>query len=336
MNAETRSALRALPKSDLHLHLEGTVSPETLHALARKNSVSLQSPVLLAGGREIAAPDKKFLEAPFRSGTFRDFIRLYVKISECLQSAEDLVQVAKAYGESAKQDGVRSAEIYVTPTTLTTLNLAKEELFQGLKESQKVLQNDFQLRVRWIFDIVRNSPLPGNVTLNFALQARAEGVDVASIGIAGLEAGYPALPFREVLQEAKSEGFQILIHAGETESSASIWDALKAGPPARIGHGISVLEDPDLVRELQERNIPLEICLASNLAISSHSPNETRTGHPLKDILDQGVPVVLASDDPGIFGKGLMDNFELASELGVSDEQLLRLAAEAKAYSPFG
>lgn len=323
MEAKTKELLEQTPKADLHLHLEGTVDLETLHLLAERNKVDLEKSVMLSGAREIQAPLPHFYTEPFRQGSFRDFIRLYVKISECIQSGEDLVFLARRYAEKARRENVIVSEIYVTPTTLTALKLKREELFEGLHEAEHLLAREFNLKVNWIFDIVRNSPVPGDVTLDFAKAARAKGVSVAALGVAGLEEGYPALPFQETLAKARWEGFQILIHAGETQGPESIRDALNAGPPLRIGHGISILRDETVVQEIIAREIPLEICLASNLALCP----EARDGnHPLKQIYERGIPFTLASDDPGIFGSTLLDNYEIASGLGIPDQVLLEIA----------
>ncbi len=320
--------LKDTPKADLHVHLEGSVNIETLTALAEKNDIPLETPVFVAGGREIRPPLPEHRQGPFESGTFRDFIRLYVKISECICDAKDIATIAERYAAAAFEDGVIAAEIYVTPSTLTALNISPQDLFDGLVEGQRLARATYGVHIAWIFDIVRNSPQPAADTIQYAIRARNSGANVRAIGLAGLENGFPAKNFTEAFQQAKAEGFAVLIHAGETEGSESIWDALNAGAPERIGHGISALEDPELVAKLKKTGIPLEVCPWSNIALGI----KTKELHPLPQLIAEGLPLVIASDDPGIFGKSLIDNFALAFDLGVPPETLLKLAEQSLVY----
>lgn len=313
--------LRSIPKADLHVHLEGSVSLDLLRSLASKNGIALETPVRVSGPREIPAPQTVHLEAPFRSGDFFDFIRVYVKISECLKTAADFCAAGREYARRAAEDGVVAAEMYVTPTTLLSLGTPEDELFLGLQQAEAASRAE-GVELRWIFDIVRNSPRPGDETIDAALRARANGVAVSSIGLAGLEAGYPATRFAQSLRRAKAEGFALLIHAGETAPASSVRDALESGPPDRIGHGVTAAGDPAVLQELAERAIPLELCPASNLALGVLSPESTA----LRSIAAAGVRTVIATDDPGIFGASLLDNFALAANLGMSADELERAA----------
>lgn len=309
--------LSKLPKAELHAHLEGTVSGETLRALAARHNVALDAPTVFPGFPPIPAP---VLEFPF-SGNFMQFIALYVKISSCLQTAEDLEFLAREYAASAAAEGIIAAELYVTPMTLISLGMPEPELVSGLLKAERA-GKAAGVSLSWIFDIVRNSPLPGEPTVEVATRVRECGVSVRSIGLGGLEAGHPAGRFREAFRTARDRGFQILAHAGETAGAESVWETLDTVSPTRIGHGIRAIDDPQLLEEIRRREITLEVSPWSNLLLQ----NATAEDHPLRRLLDAGVDVVLAADDPGIFGRNLVDNFAWAEDHGVPLRELEALA----------
>ncbi|MFN8389840.1 MAG: adenosine deaminase [Bdellovibrionota bacterium] len=315
---------RELPKADLHVHLEGTVTPKTLQLLAKKNKVSLSEPTVLPGYPPIPAPKPESTHGYFR-GDFREFIRLYVKISSTIQSADDLLFVAESYLQSAIRENILAAEIYVTPSTLLSLGLSEDDLCRGLTAAESLAQSEYKMRLGWIFDIVRNSPAPGEQTVEVAERVRKGGANVIAVGLAGLEAGYPATPFRSSFELARKLGFRVYAHAGETAGAESIRETLECIAPDRIGHGIRVLDDPALLDEIKARNIPLEVCPWSNIALGVTS----EAAHPLVRLVESGLPVVLASDDPGIFGKSLAENYFWAHTQGLSVDELRRVAARS-------
>ena len=303
---------------DYHVHLEGTVDYQLLHQLAKKNKISLTSPTFLkAQNKTLSAPLPNLLNGYFERGSFKDFVELYIKISSCIRSAEDLCLIIENYCQKAFLEGVVAAEMYVTPTTLVDgLALQEAELFEGLKTAEKLAFNKYQIALSWIFDIVRNSTLlegdePGARTLQYARTAQKAGANVVAIGVAGIEAGYPAVKFKKTLQQARADGFKILIHAGESCGPESIWDALLAGPPDRIGHGVSAFLDSRLVEELKERNIVLEVCPWSNISLGFYTIED----YPLAKLYQSGLNIAICSDDPGIFGKTLRDNYLLANQI---------------------
>lgn len=329
---ELLSFLSTLKKAELHAHLEGTVDLELLGMLARKNRVALDTPTSLSTstGRTFVVPPpmSTTLSRSF-AGSFSEFIRLYVKISSCIQSAEDLVLIARRYARSAADESVVHAELYVSATTLLALGLSEPELFAGLREAEAAARNEGGVELRWIFDIVRNSGEPGELVLEIAKRAREAGVRIAALGIAGLEDGFPASAFRSVFGRARDDGFRVLAHAGETAGAESVRDTLDALRPDRIGHGVRALEDTELVAELAARAIPIEVCPVSNVALGISPPG----AHPVKQMLDVGLRVVLASDDPGIFGKTLDENYLAAARCGVSRDELEKIAADSLAIA---
>ena len=312
--------------ADLHVHLEGTVTPVTLKELARKNRVDLAAPTDFLGGIEIPAPKKSSLSGPF-SGDFREFILLYVKIVSCLRDAEDLIFVGEKYLEAATAEGVVAADIYLSPSTLLRLGVEQGEIRKGLIAIQDLASRSYDFRIRWIFDFVRGTGLDGFETVDVATALRDSGVNVVYIGLGGMEANNPAKPFKAAFAEARSRGFRILAHAGETAGPESIWETIEVAKPERIGHGITCLSDPQLVDYLKENDIVLEVSPWSNVLLGICD----KASHPLPQLLQAGLKVVICSDDPGIFGRSLLSNYELSKKLGVSSDLLEKSAALALA-----
>jgi len=185
------------------------------------------------------------------------------------------------------------------------------------------------VRVRWIFDAVRQF---GPERAREVAELAAERVDrgVAAFGIGGSEGRGPALWFTEVFAFAKSAGLRLTAHAGETSGPESVWAALRLGSE-RIGHGIAAARDPELIRHLRERDIPLEICITSNLATGVVRRLED---HPIRRLYDAGVPIVLNTDDPAMFGCTLVGEYQLAADrFGFSEAELRGLARNAFRYA---
>jgi len=314
----------SIPKAELHVHFEGTVDRPTLRELARRNGINLLSSSKLQGFPEIPPPPERLFHAPFE-GTFFDFIQYYVKITSSIKTEADFELIADAYGSKARAENIRAVEMYFTPSTFLGLGCREDLLLRGLQRAEQILRDDHSIACGWIFDIVRNAGSLGRESLELALRFRDAGVRVSAMGLAGLEAGYPPAPFGAVLGDAKKEGFRVYVHAGETAGAESIWETLRCIAPDRIGHGVRAVEDIELLKELAQQKIPLEVCPWSNLALGVYSREE----HPLRQLADAGLDLVLGSDDPGIFGKSLSENYHFALEQGFSWGELEGLGARS-------
>ena len=321
MNLEIRETLLTLPKADLHVHFEGTVSGPVLRELASRNGIDLNRGTIVPGYPEIPPPKPELLNAPFL-GTFFDFIQYYIKTTSSIRSEEDFALIAENYGLSARTENIRAVEMYFTPTTFLALGCSESTIAQGLKRATEILSQKYGIKTGWIFDIVRNGIASGEQTVEIAERFREIGIPVVAIGLAGLEAGYPVAPFASALLAAKKQGFLVYVHSGETAGPESVWETIQLASPDRIGHGVRAIEDEGLLKELRTRRIPLEVCPWSNIALNLY----TTRNHPLNELLAADMDIILASDDPGIFGKSLTDNYLLAYESGVSIEQLKKLA----------
>ena len=314
---------RSLPKADLHVHFEGTVTMATCRKLAEKYRMSLDDPVYYQKSLVFKPKASLFSENSFRLNSFSDFIEVYIRISDLIREADDIEQIAEDYAQQAAKENIKHVELYFSPSTHSALGKDLAALFQGLKQAQELLINKFSISSSWIFDIVRNASTDPLETVRWADEARQGGVNVSSIGLAGDEANSPkAETFLGAFNLARELGFATLAHAGESQGAEAIWDVITHLKPQRIGHGLSIINDHQLIAHCLKEQITIEVSPWSNIILGMCLSEE----HPIKRMLDAELPIVLCSDDPGIFGKSLSDNFQLAFELGVSEEQIIAMA----------
>jgi aminodeoxyfutalosine deaminase len=224
--------------------------------------------------------------------------------------------------EQLKAENVLHAEVYVSVGVCLWRKLDFEAIFEGLERGRERGEKDYGVSVLWIFDAVRQFG-PGAAQDVFELAAKFRDRNVVGVGIGGDEQKAPPELFREQYAYAADHGLRLTAHAGESAGPESIWGALNLGAE-RIGHGLTAHQDPELIEELAQRQIPVEICLTSNL----------RTGccgkmadHPVRRYFDQGLMLTLNSDDPAMFGTTLNREYELAqAEFSFTDEHLRELA----------
>ncbi|MBO0911025.1 MAG: adenosine deaminase [Acidobacteria bacterium] len=299
--------IRSLPKAELHLHLEGSVAPETLVELGRRH-----------GKTSTIAQ----VESLYQYKDFPGFLSAFKTLTEDLQTPADYELVAYRLMEQLRSQNVRHAEVYIAVGVCLWRKLDFEAIFEGLERGRERGRADFGISLLWIFDAVRQFGAQAAQEV-FELAARYRDRNVVGIGIGGDEQKGPPELFREPYACAARRGLRLTCHAGESAGPESIWGAMNLGAE-RIGHGLTACEDPELVGELAERQIPLEICLTSNL----------RTGccpeiaqHPVRRYFEQGLMLTLNSDDPDMFQTTLNREYELAqTEFGFSDEHLRELA----------
>lgn len=287
--------LRAAPKAELHVHLEGSIQPATLLELARRNRVDLRADTV-AGIRDW-----------FAYRDFGHFVEIYVAITRCLRTREDYELITYEFGAEMARQNVRYAEVTFSPSTHQWLGVPHETYFEGLARGRVRAQADFGVRINWVFDVVR-MPLDqtgrakADYTTSVAVEGRRDGV--VALGLGGMEEGNPPEPFAPWFEKARTAGLHSSPHAGETVGPASIWGALRALGAERIGHGVRAIEDPRLVTYLAERCIPLELNPTSNVRLGVYPD---LTDHPLRRLVDAGVIVTVNSDDPPMFNTTLND-----------------------------
>jgi aminodeoxyfutalosine deaminase len=294
-----------MPKAELHLHLEGSVEPETLHEL------------------DPATPLEEF-RALYRYADFDAFLKAFGAIGKRLRTPGDYALVTRRLLERLAAQNVHYAEIIVAAGVVLWKGQEFAPVFDAIQEAAA----PSTVEVHWILDAVRQfGPEQGMQVAQWA----AERVDcgVVALGIGGSEERGPAEWFAEVYAFARSAGLRLVAHAGESTGPESIWAALQLGAE-RIGHGIAAVRDPDLMRHLRAHDIPLEICITSNLVTGVVKRLQD---HPVRCLYDAGVPIVLNTDDPAMFQCTLVDEYRLAARaFGFSEAELRGIAENGFRY----
>jgi aminodeoxyfutalosine deaminase len=306
--------LRSLPKTELHLHLEGTVTPETLLELSQRND---DQPMTLEEARAL-----------YHYTDFTGFLLAFKAVSERLRTPEDYELITYRMLQRLAAQGVVHAEAYVSVGVVYYWRRIEfEPLFYAMEAGRVRAEQKFGITLYWIFDAVRHfGPEEAARVFRKAAELRQEWPSIVGIGIGGDERRTGAEPFRELFQEAKDAGLRLTAHAGETMGPESIWAALNIGAE-RIGHALSAQLDPDLMEVLAERQVPLEICVTSNLRTGCCPTLEE---HPVRRYFDAGLMVTLNSDDPAMFESDLQDEYRLAHDaFGFTPEHLRELAANS-------
>jgi len=321
----SRAWLRRLPKAELHLHLEGTVSPETLVELSRRPS----------GSRELCAFSLGEAEALYQYTDFSGFMLAFKAVTERLRTPEDYELITYRMMAQLGAQGVVHAEVYVSVGVVNYWRKAELEanplvfdlILRGMEAGRVRGERDFGVSLYWIFDAVRHFGVEAAARVfRKAAELRMEFPSIIGIGIGGDERRTGAEPFRELYTEARNAGLRLTAHAGETVGPESIWAALNIGAE-RIGHGLTAIEDPELIEILAERQVPIEICISSNLRTGCCVPVGL---HPVRSYFDAGLMVTLNSDDPAMFESDLEAEYLLAQrEFGFSAEHLRELAANS-------
>lgn len=329
LSPDLKSFVHAMPKAELHVHLEGAIQPQTVLELARRHDMMGALP----------AADLAGLRRWFTFTDFPHFVQIYIIISRLLRTAADFELVVYECGADMAQQNIRYRELTVSPTTHidTQQKLSMAELLAGLEAGRQRARTDFGVEMRWTFDVVRElgfrnlaagqtyNPQAALHTLEYALAGRAVGV--IGFGLGGYEVNAPPEPYAHAFAAAKEAGLLSVPHAGETEGPASIWGAIHALGADRIGHGVRAIEDPALLQVLKERQIPLELNPTSNVCLHVY---RRLAEHPFPHLDRMGLCVTVNSDDPPLFNTSLCQEYEvLAAEFGYGKADLARIARNA-------
>jgi aminodeoxyfutalosine deaminase len=294
-----------MPKAELHLHLEGSVEPETLHELDPATSV-------------------EEFRALYRYENFDAFLKAFGAIGKRLQCPADYGHITRRLLERLAAQNVSYAEIIIAAGVV----LWKGEEFAPIFDAIRDATAGSPVEVRWIFDAVRQFGVePAQRVAELAAERIDQGV--VALGIGGSEARGPASWFSDVYAFARNAGLHLVAHAGESTGPGSIWDAMKLGAE-RIGHGIAAAQDETLLRHLREHDIPLEICITSNL-VTGVVPSLEQ--HPVRRLYDAGVPIIINTDDPAMFNCTLTGEYQLAARaFGFTEPELRAIAANGFKY----
>ncbi len=300
----------AIPKAELHLHIEGTLEPELMFEIAKRNRVPLRFSSVAA------------VRAAYRFTSLQTFLDIYYEGAKVLIHERDFYDLTWAYLERARADGVRHAEIFFDPQTHTDRGVAFRAVLDGIRGALADAEHELKMSSRLILCFLRHLSADAAMrTLEAALPFKAA---LAAVGLDSSEVGHPPSKFAAVFARARAEGLPAVAHAGEEGPPEYIWEALDQLHARRIDHGVRCLEDPCLVERLRADRIPLTVCPRSNVKLRVF---DTIADHNLKRLLEAGLCATVNSDDPAYFGGYVAANYRAAEEgLGLTREEMLTLA----------
>jgi len=305
--------LRTLPKAELHLHIEGTLEPELMFALAQRNQIELPYDSVDA------------IRAAYNFDSLQSFLDLYYQGMGVLRTATDFHDLAMAYFKRAHSDGVVHIELSFDPQAHLVRGVALETQFEGLLGAMQDAERDFDMSTALIMSFLRDQDAASAMTV--LEQAKPWYDRIAAVGLDSAELGNPPEKFRAVFQRAKELGITRTAHAGEEGSAAYITGALDALEVCRIDHGVACLQDTELVARLREQQTPLTVCPLSNVSLRVF---DQVSDHTLPQMLAAGLNVNINSDDPAYFGGGVLANYNACAEaFGWRQDTFRKLAANA-------
>jgi len=317
--------IASLPKAELHLHLEGTVDPETLAELSRRHPTPLTT--TNKRYRNIEDSGRVFTEHEaselYQYKHFTGFLWAFKAVTERLRTAEDYELVTYRMMQKLHVQNVLHAEVYISAGVVQWRGQEFAPLFEGAERGRLRGEREFGVSLFWIFDAVRH--FGSDYAQHVVDEAiRLRNGNVIGIGLGGDERRAGSGEFRAVYDHAARHGLRLTVHAGEVLGPESIWDALRELKADRIGHGLHAVDDPSLVRYLSEKQIPVEVCITSNLLTGCCPSTEQ---HPVRRLFDAGVIVTLNTDDPDMFHTTLTKEYEIARQVfGFSEDELRELA----------
>jgi len=288
--------IQRLPKCELHIHIEGSLEPELMFALARRNGVRLRYPSVGA------------LRQAYQFRNLQDFLDIYYQGMSVLITEQDFYDLAFAYLERAHADNVRHVEMFFDPQGHTSRGVPFATVIEGLHRAISEAKGRLGIKASLIMCFLRHlDAADAERTLDCALSFRDR---IAGVGLDSSETGHPPGKFSAVFRRARDAGFFLTAHAGEEGPPRYVWEALDALGVARIDHGNRAIEDPALVARIAREQIPLTMCPLSNLRLRVV---DALAHHPLRRMMDTGVIVTVNSDDPAYFGGYVNENYRAIS-----------------------
>jgi adenosine deaminase len=310
MSRDLADFARRLPKAELHLHIEGTLEPELMFELARRNGIQLPYSSVDEVRRAYVFSD------------LQSFLDIYYAGCRVLLTEQDFYDLTLAYLARAAAQGVRHAEIFFDPQTHTDRGVPFETVISGIHRALEDGVSRLRITNGLILCFLRH--LSADAALRTLREALPFQQWILAVGLDSSEVGHPPAKFKDVYNRAREAGLQAVAHAGEEGPPAYVWEALDLLHARRIDHGVRCAEDERLVARLVEEQIPLTVCPLSNVKLRVFA---NLRAHNLKQLLDRGLLVTVNSDDPAYFGGYVADNFrDSAAALGLDRDDLLTLA----------
>ncbi len=308
----SESVFKALPKAELHVHLEGAIEPSTLIELAARHGVILTP--------EEAAPR-------YAAGTFDQFIENFIWITSFLRGPKDYALIARRFAESQQRQNVLYSEVTLSVGVMFRRNQDPAANFAALRDAAAEVPG---VQLKYIFDAVRQwGAAPAMEVARIAAELRSP--DIVAFGIGGDELGLPSLDLRPVYDFVAKQGMHRLIHAGEIGGPEIVRESVELLGVERIDHGIAAMRDERTMDFIAARNIPLDVCPTSNLRTGALARQIGRSTagydqHPLPLFLRRGIPVTLSSDDPAMFETSVSDEYSHAQNMGLTPPEIIQLA----------
>ena len=310
LKAEIINLINTIPKAELHIHLEGSIEPEMMLALAEKNKINLKYKTIDS------------LKKAYDFKDLRDFLYVYTQGTRVLKTAEDFYKIAKAYLKKSYSQNVLHTEIFIDFQTYERRGMASDIIMDGVWSAIKEAEQELGITSYLILAFLRH------LGAKSALETFKEGLKykdkLIGIGLASTEIGYPPELFKEVYAEARKHGLKTTAHAGEEGPADYVRSSIEVLKVDRIDHGNKAMDDPELVKMIVDRQIPLTLCPLSNVALGNvnHLKN-----HTLKKKLDLGMLVSVNSDDPAYFGGYVNENLiAVAKALDLNEKDIIKLA----------
>ncbi len=304
-----------MPKVELHVHLEGSMPPRTLLELAQRHHVALP------------ADDLEGIRKWYEFRDFDHFIQIYMVISNCLRTAEDVELLAREFLKEQARQNIRYSEVTFTPYNQFVNNgLGFDEQLAAVNCARAWAGQALGVQMGIIMDIPRMiSPEEGDRIADWAIRGYGNGI--IALGLGGPEVGNPPEKYARAFERVRAAGIPCILHAGETEGPKSIWSALQVADSRRIGHGVRAIEDETLLAFLREKQIPLEVCPSSNICLKVYP---SLAEHSLPRLMEAGLYITLNSDDPPMFNTTLSDEFRLGHRIwGWDRRQIEKLVLNA-------
>jgi aminodeoxyfutalosine deaminase len=307
----------SLPKAELHLHLEGSIRPETAVELAARHGVKLK---------------REEVVARYNYSDFAGFLEAFKWVTSYLREPEDYALVTRHLAEELLRQNVVYAEVTISGGVMLRRTQNLEANLTAINETARSVPFA-RLRMAWILDATRQ--FGPNAAVEVARSAsQLQRLGVVAFGMGGDELAGPTVNFRPAFDLARNEGLHLVCHAGEVGGPELVRESIDFLGAERVGHGIAAMRDPALAEFLAARRFPLEICPSSNvctgaLAKQTGKPNASLQDHPLAKFVKQGLTVTLSTDDPAMFHTDLLTEYSVAASLGLSSQQLVQLAEQS-------
>ena len=299
-------------KAEIHVHLEATITPQLCKKFAKRNNHEI--------------PDEMFgSEYAYQWDDFYDFIKKYDIVTSVIHTPEDYFELTYEYLKECAANNVLYVEAMISSTHAKAKGMTYDSFLEGVYNASKKAEEDFGIVSRYIMNGIRH--LGPESVQNTAREVLDNPHPyLVGFGLAGDELHFPPNLFVKTFDMLKEEKFPISVHAGEWDGPKNIRNAINLLHPTRLGHGVRSIEDPELVKEIIDKDIILETCPSSNIATKIYENYES---HPVKTLFDQGVKVTVNSDDPPFFNATIQGEYEVMEDLGLNKDQLTSLTRNA-------